>query len=138
MAFEQQRREALALDLPPYSASIGLTVPSTTLSLTFQNGDAIVWDALPCDDIDIILAPLTQAPNPNLIPCAMTPNQSQSPIRRPGQQQDVDLSELAHQLAQQPFRDWPLPPTAPRPNWSFPNYYIDGTDSPEMSFYPSP
>jgi hypothetical protein len=126
-AFEQKRIEALALDLPTYSTSIGLTVPSTTPSLTFQNGDAIVWDALPCDDIDTILARLTQAPNSNLIPCATTPNQSQSQIRHLNLQQDVNLSELAHQLAQQPFHDSPLPPAAPRPNLSFPNFYIDGS-----------
>jgi hypothetical protein len=125
MAFEQQRREALALDLPTYRTSIGLTIPPTMPSLTFQNGDAIVWDALPCDDIDTILARLTQAPNPDLIPCPTTPNQCQSQVRHRDRQQDVNLSGLAHQPVQQPCHDWPLPPVAPRPSWSFLNYYID-------------
>ncbi|KAL3486152.1 hypothetical protein BJX62DRAFT_215700 [Aspergillus germanicus] len=125
MAFEQQHREASALDLPTCSTSIGLTVPATTPSPTFQNGDVIVWDALPYDDIDTILARLTQAPNPNLISCPTTPNKSQSQTRYPDRQRDVDLSGLAHQPAQQLFHDWPLPPAAPRPNWRFPTYYID-------------
>jgi hypothetical protein len=35
------------------------------------------------------------------------------------------LSGLVRQLAQQPFHDCPLPPSAPRPNRGFQNYYID-------------
>jgi hypothetical protein len=126
-AFERQRREALALDLPTYSTSIGLTVPPTTPSSTFQNGDAIFLDALACDDIDTLLARLTQAPNLNLIPCTLTVNQSQSQIGHYDRQQDVDLSGLTHQPVQRQFHDWPLPPAARRSNWSFPNYYIDDT-----------
>jgi hypothetical protein len=126
IAFEQQqRREALALDLSTYSTSFGLTVPPTTPSPTFHNGEPIVWDGLPCDDIDTILARLTQQPNPNLIPCPTTPSQTQIEIHQ-RDRQFIDLSGLAtHQPVQQPFHDWPLPPAAPRPNRSFPNYYID-------------
>ncbi|KAL2861923.1 hypothetical protein BJX68DRAFT_260722 [Aspergillus pseudodeflectus] len=122
---EQQRREALALDLSTYSTSFGLTVPPTTPSPTFHNGEAIVWDALPCDDIDTILARLTQQPNPNLIPCPTTPSQTEIQIHQRDRQY-INLSGLAaHQPVQQPFHDWPLPPAAPRPNRSFPTYYID-------------
>jgi hypothetical protein len=126
MAFEeQQRREALALDLSTYSTSFGLTVPPTTPSPTFHNGEAIVWDALPCDDIDTILARLTQQPNPNLLPCPTTPSQTEIQIHQRDRQY-INLSGLAaHQPVQQPFHDWPLPPAAPRPNRSFPTYYID-------------
>jgi hypothetical protein len=35
------------------------------------------------------------------------------------------LSGLVRQLAQQPFHDCPLSPSAPRPNRGFQNYYID-------------
>jgi hypothetical protein len=130
-ALERQRREAFALDLPTYSGSLGLMVPPTTPSSTFQNVDAIVLDALAWDDIDTLFARLTQAPNLNLIPCTLTVNQSQSQIGHCDQQQDVVLSGLAHQTADQPvqqqFHDWSLPPAARRSNRSFPNYYTDDT-----------
>ncbi|KAL2782560.1 hypothetical protein BJX66DRAFT_320401 [Aspergillus keveii] len=128
IAFEQQqRREALALDLSTCSTSIGPTVPPTTPSPTSHNGEPIVWDALPCDDIDSLLARLTHPPNPNaqLDPRSTTPNQTEFQIHNCDLQY-VDLSTgLVHQPVQQPFHDWPLPPAAPRPNRSFPDYYID-------------
>jgi hypothetical protein len=106
-------------------------VPPTTPSSTFQNVDAIVLDALAWDDIDTLLARLTQAPSLNLIPCTLTVNQSQSQIGYCDQQQDVVLSGLAHQTADQPvqqqFHGWSLPPAARRSNRSFPNYYTDDT-----------
>ncbi|CEL11868.1 hypothetical protein ASPCAL14963 [Aspergillus calidoustus] len=128
IAFEQQQRqEVLALDLSTYSTSIPLTVPPSTPSPTYLNGEPIVWDALPCDDIDTILARLTQPAHPNshFMPGHTTPNQSPIGIHQLDQQY-IDLSGLAaHQPVQQPFHDWPLPPAASRPNRSFPNYYTD-------------
>jgi hypothetical protein len=51
MAFEQQRGESFALNLSSYSPTVALAVPPISPSVTFQNGDEIIWDALPCDDI---------------------------------------------------------------------------------------
>jgi hypothetical protein len=77
MAFEQQRGESFALNLSSCSPTVALAVPPTSSSVTFQNGDKIIWDALPCHDIDMILARLTQPPNPDIVPCPTTPAQSQ-------------------------------------------------------------
>ncbi|KAL2783058.1 hypothetical protein BJX66DRAFT_141802 [Aspergillus keveii] len=128
IAFEQQQhREALALNQSAYSTSTGLTVTPTTPSPTFHNGEPIVWDALSCDDIDSLLARLTQPPNPNAHPvrCPTTPNQTKFQIYNCDRQYGDCPSGLVHQPVQQPFHDWPLPPAAPRPNRSFPDHYID-------------
>ncbi|KAL3474038.1 hypothetical protein BJX99DRAFT_232294 [Aspergillus californicus] len=96
--------------------------PPTTPSPTFHNSEPIIWDALPCDDIDSLFACLTQPPNPNaqLDPCATMPNQTEIQIHNCDRQY-IDLSSgLVHQPVHQP-----LPPAAPRPNRSFPNYYIN-------------
>jgi hypothetical protein len=90
MAFEQQRGESFALNLSSCSSTVALAVPPTSSSVTFQNGDEIIWEALPCDDIDMILARLTQPPNPNIVPCPTTPAQSQI---HHCDEQDVFLSE---------------------------------------------
>jgi hypothetical protein len=106
----------------PYSGPVTLSVLPTTPLPTFYNGEPIMWDALPSDDIDMLLAYLTQPPDTSLIPCPMAPIQTQ--IHHLDQQY-VDFSRLLRQYGQQPFHDWPLPPSAPRLNRSFPNSYID-------------